>query len=627
MGEKRRRIVAGSFPKSGADAKLNAQLASCREDCRKLEQFIATQPGNHEALYQLSVNSHLMSVVHRERQHPSELIAENLNRALEAITDALSMHPQSDVYCMHFAECIKLAALKHPLTPRARETLTKAVEHPAVRPLSLITPIVTLARSHPAISVLDDHLLSDQPTELELACGPLLLAAIGEIFQEPLLLGLLQICIVAEPTMERLLVLARRVILRQTVQSFAATTPIAIEIIAAIAHQCFITEYLYGVSDIEQSDLDMLQQSIFKKIAAAQNPPLHWLALRSCYCSLASLGHADKLDALAAGTALASLVQRQITEPGEEKALRETIPRAAAPANAVSAAVGSQYEENPYPRWIKCARTSGAGDFAGQIRQMLPQKNIAIAPDVAPRILIAGCGTGQHPIESMAGYRDARILAIDLSMASLAYAKRKTLELGIGNIEYRQSDILDLATLPERFDLIEAIGVLHHLEDPLRGWRVLRKLLKPRGLMRIALYSDIARQAVISMREQIAAQAMQPTVPDMRRCRRQVRPLLETMGTQSLDYSPDFYCVSGCRDLFFHVVEHRFTLPQIAALLDELDLEFLAFQLPTVALAARYLAEFPDDPEMTRLENWHRFELANPWMFQGMYFFWLQAKS
>ena len=606
---------------------LDAQLASCRDDCRKLEQLIAARPDNHEALYQLSQFRHSMSVMHRELQHPAELIAANLNRALEAITGALSIHPQNDAYWTHFAQCIKVAELRHPLSPMARETLAQALAHPAVPPASLIAPIVTLARSHPAIGVLNDHLLPDPPAELEHASAPLLLVAIAELFQEPLLLALLQLCIVAEPAMERLIVLARRVLLRQTVNSLAATAPLAIEIITAIAHQCFITEYLYDESEIEQSHLNMLHQAFNAKFAADQNPPPHWLALYACYRPLGSIEHAGKLATLAAGTALASLVHRQIIELAEENALRETIPRAVAAANQISAAVGRQYEENPYPRWIKCVRGHAVGDFAGLIRQALPQLSIATAPGEAPRVLVAGCGTGRHPIESVAPCRNARILAIDLSLSSLAYAKRKTQELGIGNIEYRQCDILDLAALAERFDLIESIGVLHHLEDPLRGWRVLRGLLKPHGLMRIALYSDIARQAVVKMREQIAAQAMQATLPDMRRCRKQIRAQPEALGTQSLDYSPDFYCVSGCRDLFFHAMEHRFTLPQIAGLLTELELEFLGFQLPTVALAQRYRAEFRDDPAMTRLENWHRFELANPTIFQGMYFFWLRAKS
>ena len=35
-----------------------------------------------------------------------------------------------------------------------------------------------------------------------------------------------------------------------------------------------------------------------------------------------------------------------------------------------------------------------------------------------------------------------------------------------------------LAYLPDRYDIIESAGVLHHMADPLAGWRVLRGLLR-----------------------------------------------------------------------------------------------------------------------------------------------------
>lgn len=625
MGEKKRRQAAGSLPVSQPGALLDAQGAADRAECRRLEQVITAAPGNHAARYQLSLRRHRMSVLDRERQQPAAAVAENLRLALEAITDAISIHPQVDDYWVHFSECIKVAVLPGPLSPNARSILARALEHPAVPPQSLVTPLVSLIRSHPAFGALAGYLFPN--AGLERAAGPRLVASIAAVFQEPLLQRLLQLGVVAEPVMERLLVLARRTILRETVQYFSDAPPLAIEIIAAIACQCYITEYLYEVSADELSDLESLRQAIHARSTADRTPPAHWLALTACYQSLGEAEYSGRLAAAAAGSALAGLVEQQIGEPARERALRDAIPRAESGMSGTSAAVGTQYEEHPYPRWVKCVFNRGYRDFAGLIRQSLPNANHSIAPGEAPRILVAGCGTGQHPINSVSPCRDARILAIDLSLASLAYAKRKTLELGIDNIDYRQADILDLGALPERFDLIESIGVLHHLEDPARGWRVLRGLLKPRGFMRIALYSELARQAVVRMREQIAAQGMTPTLPDMRRCREYIRPLLDGFGTQALNYSPDFYCASGCRDLFFHVMEHRFTLPQIAQLLDGLELEFLGFQLPTVALGERYRAEFRDDPQATNLANWHRFEQANPWMFQGMYFLWLRGRG
>ncbi len=66
-------------------------------------------------------------------------------------------------------------------------------------------------------------------------------------------------------------------------------------------------------------------------------------------------------------------------------------------------------------------------------------------------------------------------------------------ELGV-EIEYAQADILELGSLDRRFDLIESIGVLHHLADPFAGWRVLLSLLRPGGVMKLGFYSAVARR-------------------------------------------------------------------------------------------------------------------------------------
>ena len=84
-------------------------------------------------------------------------------------------------------------------------------------------------------------------------------------------------------------------------------------------------------------------------------------------------------------------------------------------------------------------------------------------------VLVAGCGTGQHSIETAQRFSGAKVLAVDLSLASLGYAKRKTHELGLANVDYAQADILELGKLDRRFDLIEAMGVLHHLREPWHG--------------------------------------------------------------------------------------------------------------------------------------------------------------
>ena len=103
----------------------------------------------------------------------------------------------------------------------------------------------------------------------------------------------------------------------------------------------------------------------------------------------------------------------------------------------------------------------------------------------APQILVAGSGTGQHALGTASRFKNSQVTAIDLSPRSLAYAKRKMEELGVTNIHYLQADVLDLGMLDKQFDIIESAGVLHHMADPIAGWKVLTNCLKPGGLIKV----------------------------------------------------------------------------------------------------------------------------------------------
>ena len=140
----------------------------------------------------------------------------------------------------------------------------------------------------------------------------------------------------------------------------------------------------------------------------------------------------------------------------------------------------------------------------------------------SPEILVAGCGTGQHALVTASRFLNARVLAVDLSLGGLSYATRKTRELGVSNIDYAQADILELASLGRRFDLIESVGVLHHMEEPSAGRQILTNLLRRGGVMKIGLYSEIARQDIVSGRALIAEQGLAPSAQNIRRCRQDI---------------------------------------------------------------------------------------------------------
>jgi SAM-dependent methyltransferase len=320
---------------------------------------------------------------------------------------------------------------------------------------------------------------------------------------------------------------------------------------------------------------------------------------------------------------MTELLAQQVREPAEEQELLVNVPVLTRVDHAVSRSVQRQYEENPYPRWLEAEPAGLSLPLDQYLRRRFPAARFVPIGKPQLDVLIAGCGTGQHAIETAQKFAGARVLAVDLSRPSLAFAMRKTRELGRGNIEYGQADILELGALGRSFDLIEASGVLHHLGDPLAGWRVLVELLRPGGFMVVGLYSEIARAQIVAARAFIAERGYRATADDIRRCRQDLAAIDAGIRFDNVLASNDFFSTSACRDLLFHVQEQRFTLPQIADFIAANGLSFVAFDVEQFT-ASRYLARNPADTGMTDLAAWDAFERENPGTFSGMYQFWLQ---
>ena len=246
---------------------------------------------------------------------------------------------------------------------------------------------------------------------------------------------------------------------------------------------------------------------------------------------------------------------QQLREPAEERRIREAIPRLTAIEDATSLLVRQQYEENPYPRWVLAPSRRAPVSLDEFFRQHFPAASLrGIGTTDGVDILVAGCGTGQHPIGMAQWFSGARVLAVDLSLASLAYAQRRSRELQVDNITYAQADILKLGSIERKFDVIDASGVLHHLADPAAGWRALLSLLRPDGFMRLGLYSELARRDVVAARAFCAEHGFRPTAQDIRAARHELmKPEFE--GAVRFN---DFYSTSECRDLLFHVQERTF---------------------------------------------------------------------
>jgi len=276
--------------------------------------------------------------------------------------------------------------------------------------------------------------------------------------------------------------------------------------------------------------------------------------------------------------ALAAFIATVVAERQDEHVRAVQMRNEPATSDPTSRVVAEQYETNPYPRWTSLGMRVRSQDIRKILGIYFPDTKLKFM-DTNFEVLIAGCGTGRQAIAAAITYgSNARVVALDLSIASLAYAARMADQLGVTNIEFRHGDILDVghsSDLHSRFKIIECCGVLHHMTDPWEGWRSLLKGLDRDGLMFIGLYSAIARADLTALRSD--PRYPRPGCDDnaLRSYRQDLLTRSVLKSDQRLIGSRDFYTTSGFRDLTLHVSEKCVTLPEISQFMKD---NFLAFR-------------------------------------------------
>jgi SAM-dependent methyltransferase len=320
------------------------------------------------------------------------------------------------------------------------------------------------------------------------------------------------------------------------------------------------------------------------------------------------------------------LIVEQIIEPGEEQALKQNMASLVA-ISTDSAHVRDMYESNPYPRWLDLPpgrlAIRQAHSLVDILAMHVPGCDLSyFARRSKAQILIAGCGTGSNIALSYRKFRFCKITALDLSLSSLAYAQRKASQLRDAEIEFLHGDILGLKMVGRDFDIIESYGVLHHMKNPMEGWRILVERLQPGGLMFIGLYSRKARRAIDQIRTELAAQNSDGSIVEIRAARKRLLALPTDDPRRKAMGCEDFYSVSGCRDLLFHVQETNYDLGEIKSMIDALGLKFIDLQLDQNTRRA-IQQDYPQLGSLDYQEQWldfySAFEDRHPDTFIQMY--------
>jgi len=235
----------------------------------------------------------------------------------------------------------------------------------------------------------------------------------------------------------------------------------------------------------------------------------------------------------------------------------------------------------------------------------------------AIRILDAGCGTGVST-EYLAHLNpEAEVVAIDLSPGALAVAQERCQRSRARQVAFHNLSLYDVDELPGSFDLINCVGVLHHLPDPVRGIQSLASKLAPGGLLHIFVYAELGRWEIKLMQQAIAllqgdrrgdyrdgvkvGRQLFSSLPETNRLRQreQQRWSLENQRDE---------CFA---DMYVHPQEIDYTIESLFELVDAAGLDFLGFSNPQVWQLERLIGQ---EPELTaraeRLSDRARYRLV-----------------
>ena len=286
-------------------------------------------------------------------------------------------------------------------------------------------------------------------------------AGLEAVADELLLRCAMESIVIRGRALEIFLTRLRFALLRLAAANAVAPRAVADELVfclSALAQQCFLNEYVYSQGEEETRRSIRLRNLLLEQLNDIGEVAPLTLAAVGAYFPLYQLPETETILSREWPVTVAGLVRQQLREPLEEIHDRPAIPSLTPIDDGVSMQVMHQYEENPYPRWIIDPHTAA-------FTEANAQQNTGGQP-FSGEILIAGCGTGLHASQVAHQYPKARILAIDISVPSLAHARRKIREAGLHNVECAQADILKLGTIGRSFDRIEVVGVLHHLAEP-----------------------------------------------------------------------------------------------------------------------------------------------------------------
>ncbi len=238
------------------------------------------------------------------------------------------------------------------------------------------------------------------------------------------------------------------------------------------------------------------------------------------------------------------------------------------------------------------------------------------------RILDAGCGTGVGTEYLVHLNPQASVVGIDLSAGALSVAKERCQRSGANRVEFHHLSLYDAEQLEGEFDLINCVGVLHHLPDPIRGIQSLAAKLAPGGLMHIFVYAELGRWEIQLMQKAIALLQgnQRGDYTDGVQVGRQIFAALpesnRLVKREKERWSLENQRDANFADMYVHPQEIDYNIETLFELIDASGLEFIGFSNPRTWELEPLLGKKPElirrAEGLSDRERYRLIELLNP---------------
>lgn len=242
----------------------------------------------------------------------------------------------------------------------------------------------------------------------------------------------------------------------------------------------------------------------------------------------------------------------------------------------VSALVARLYEGHPYPPpSTDLAASVGRGEFQVADPSLWGPM---LWPEGRParklKVLSAGCGSQQAAWFAFTN-RDAEVVGIDLSEASLAHERYLQEKHTLTNLRLFKGDLRNVAELGAGFDMVICTGVLHHMADPDEGMRALADVMADGGVFAGMVYGASRRTGVYMMQDVFRRLGVTPDAEGIAFVRRTLAKLPTWHPVQFyISAAPELRDDAAIVDTFLHPQDRAYTVPQVLALVEDNGLGF-----------------------------------------------------